>query len=156
MSFLRTWLFGIVATAMTLSILYALVPKGTFLTVAKCTGGLIMLLVVIRPLLALDLEGLHVDYREWERTVQQQTDDYTAANQEEMTAIIQQETAAYISEKAAALGLACHPEVTCALRDGVPFPAEVTMDIPKNAALARIIAEDLAIGTDCQHWRERE
>lgn len=30
------------------------------------------------------------------------------------------------------------------------------MDIPKNAALARIIAEDLAIGTDCQHWRETE
>ena len=156
MSFFRTWLFGIVAAAMALSVLYALVPKGTFLTVAKCTGGLIMLLVVIRPLLALDLAGLHVDYREWERTVQQQTDDYTAANQQEMAAIIQQETAAYISEKAAALGLTCHPEVTCALRDGVPFPAEVTMDIPKNAALARIIVEDLAIGTDCQHWRERE
>ena len=156
MSFLRTWLFGIVATAMALSILYALVPKGTFLTVAKCTGGLIMLLVVIRPLLALDLEGLHVDYREWERTVQQQTDDYTAANQEEMTAIIQQETAAYIAEKAAELGLTCHPEVTCQLRDGVPFPAAVTMDIPRDAALARLIAEDLGIDEDHQSWRETE
>ena len=156
MSFFRTWLFGIVAAAMALSILYALVPKGTFLTVAKCTGGLIMLLVVIRPLLALDLGGLHVDYREWERTVQQQTDDYTAANQEEMAAIIQQETAAYISEKAAALGLACHPEVACQLRDGVPFPAEVTMDIPKDAALARLIAEDLGIDEEHQNWRETE
>ena len=156
MSVFRTWLFGIVAAAMVLSILYALLPKGALLTVAKCTGGLIMLLVVIRPLLALNLTGVHTDYEAWQRTIQQQTDDYADANRQEMAAIIQQETAAYISEKAAALGLACHPEVTCALRDGAPFPAEVTMDIPKNAALARIIAEDLAIGTDCQHWRERE
>ena len=156
MSFFRTWLFGIVATAMALSILYALVPKGTFLTVAKCTGGLIMLLVVIRPLLALDLEGLHVDYQEWERTIQQQTDDYTAAKQQEIEAIIQQETAAYISEKAAGLGLSCSPEVTCQLQDGVPFPAEVRMDIPKNAALSRIIAADLGIDEAHQRWRETE
>ena len=156
MSVFRTWLFGIVAAAMVLSILYALIPKGALLTIAKCTGGLVMLLVVLRPLLTLDMDSLRWQYEAWEGAIQQQTEAYTDANRQEMAAIIQQDTAAYISEKAAALGLACHPEVTCALRDGVPFPAEVTMDIPKNAALARIIAEDLAIGTDCQHWRERE
>ena len=68
MSVFRTWLFGIVAAAMVLSILYALLPKGALLTVAKCTGGLIMLLVVIRPLLALDLTGVHTDYEAWQRT----------------------------------------------------------------------------------------
>ena len=52
MSLLKTWLFGVIAAAMALSILYALVPKGALLTIAKCTGGLIMLLVVVRPLLA--------------------------------------------------------------------------------------------------------
>ena len=117
MTLFRTWLFGIVAAAMALALLYALVPKGALLTVAKCTGGLIMLLVVIRPLLALDLNGLQVGYEEWERTIQQQTDDYTAANQQEMEVIIQQETAAYISKKAAELGLTCSPEVTCQLQD---------------------------------------
>ena len=109
MSVFRTWLFGIVAAAMVLSILYALLPKGALLTVARCTGGLIMLLVVIRPLLALDLTGVHTDYEAWQRTIQQQTDDYADANRQEMAAIIQQETAAYISEKAAALGLTCCP-----------------------------------------------
>ena len=156
MSLFRTWLFGIVAAAMALALLYALVPKGALLTVAKCTGGLIMLLVVLRPLLALDLDGLHVSYEEWERTVQQQTDDYTAANRQEMETIIQQETAAYISEKAAALGLTCRPEVTCRLQDGVPFPAEVTMDIPKNTVLSEIIAADLGIDEAHQRWRETE
>ena len=156
MSLFRTWLFGIVAAAMALALLYALVPKGALLTVAKCTGGLIMLLVVIRPLLALDLNGLQVGYEEWERTIQQQTDDYTAANQQEMEVIIQQETVAYISEKAAELGLTCSPEVTCQERDGVPFPVEVTLDIPRSPALAEVIETDLGIDEDCQHWQETE
>ena len=156
MSLFRTWLFGIVAAAMALALLYALVPKGALLTVAKCTGGLIMLLVVIRPLLALDLDGLQVGYEEWERTIQQQTDDYTAANQQEMETIIQQETAAYISKKAAELGLTCRPEVTCQLQDGVPFPAEVAMDIPKNTALSEIISADLGIDEAHQRWWETE
>ena len=156
MSLFRTWLFGIVAAAMALALLYALVPKGALLTVAKCTGGLIMLLVVIRPLLALDLNGLQVGYEEWERTIQQQTDDYTAANQQEMEVIIQQETAAYISEKAAQLGLTCQPEVICQLRDGVPFPVEVVLDIPEDSGLAQLIADDLGIDRAHQHWRETE
>lgn len=156
MSVFRTWLFGIVAAAMVLSILYALIPKGALLTIAKCTGGLVMLLVVLRPLLTLDMDSLRWQYEAWEGTIQQQTEAYTDANRQEMAAIIQQETAAYISEKAAALGLTCHPEVVCQERDGVPFPVEVTLDIPRNPALAEVIGTDLGIGEDCQHWQETE
>ena len=61
-----------------------------------------------------------------------------------------------MNEKAAELGLTCSPEVTCQLQDGVPFPVEVTMDIPKNAALSRIIAADLGIDEAHQRWRETE
>lgn len=155
MSLLKTWLFGVIAAAMALSILYALVPKGALLTIAKCTGGLIMLLVVVRPLLALDPAALHIRYEEWDRLIGQQTEAYTAENQQKMEAIIQKETAAYIG-KAAALGLSCNPEVTCRQQDGVPFPAEVTLDIPKNAALSKIIAADLDIGEEAQHWLAAE
>ena len=156
MSLLKTWLFGVIAAAMALSILYALVPKGALLTIAKCTGGLIMLLVVVRPLLALDPAALHIRYEEWDRLIGQQTEAYTAENQQKMEAIIQKETDAYISEKAAALGLSCNPEVTCRQQDGVPFPAEVTLDIPKNAELSKIIAADLDIGEEAQHWLAAE
>lgn len=156
MSVFRTWLFGIVAAAMVLSILYALIPKGALLTIAKCTGGLVMLLVVLRPLLTLDMDSLRWQYEAWEGTIQQQTEAYTDANRQEMAVIIQQETAAYISEKAAALGLTCHPEVTCQERDGVPFPVGVTLDIPRSPALAEVIETDLGIDEDCQHWQETE
>lgn len=156
MSALRTWLMGVVTAAMALSILYALVPKGALLTVARCTGGLILLLVVFRPLLALEPDALALPYDAWQQTIQQQTDDYAAQQQQELTAIIQQETAAYISEKAAALGLTCCPQVTCRLQDGVPLPVEVTLDIPRDEALSALIAADLGIGAAQQHWREAE
>lgn len=156
MSVFRTWLFGIVAAAMALSILYALIPKGALLTIAKCTGGLVMLLVVLRPLLTLDMDSLRWQYEAWESAIQQQTEAYADANRQEMASIIQQETAAYISEKAAALGLTCHPEVVCQERDGVPFPVEVTLDIPRSPALAEVIGTDLGIGENCQHWQETE
>ena len=156
MSVFRTWLFGIVAAAMVLSILYALLPKGALLTIAKCTGGLVLRRGVLRPLLTLDMDSLRWQYEAWEGAIQQQTEAYTDANRQEMAAIIQQETAAYISEKAAALGLTCHPEVVCQERDGVPFPVEVTLDIPRNPALAEVLGTDLGIGEDCQHWQETE
>lgn len=156
MSIFRTWLFGIMAASMALSILYALVPKGALLTIAKCTGGLVLLLVLLRPLLTLAPGELHLQYEEWEQTIQQQTETYTAANQQEMETLIQEETAAYISEKAAQLGLTCHPEVICQIRDGVPFPVEVTLDIPKNTALSQVIKSDLGIDEAYQRWQETE
>lgn len=156
MNVFRTWLFGVIAAAMALSVLYALVPKGALLTITKCAGGLVLLLVVVRPLLTLDPELLHLRYEEWEQTIQQETDAYTAANQTEMESIIQQEAAAYISEKAAQLGLTCHPMVDCQIQDGVPFPAEVSLDIPKNAALGEIIAADLGISEAHQRWQGTE
>ncbi len=154
MSVLKMWLLGIVAAAMALSILYALLPKGALLTVAKCTGGLIMLLVVLRPLLSLELADAMPDYQQWQQIIQQQTDDYTAANQQQMETVIQNETEAYIQEKAAQLGLDCHVQVVCQLREGVPFPAEVVLDMPRNAALSQWLAEELAIDETHQRWRE--
>ena len=41
-------------------------------------------------------------------------------------------------------------------RDGVPFPVEVTLDIPRSPALAEVIETDLGIDEDCQHWQETE
>ena len=152
MSLLKTWLFGVIAAAMALSILYALVPKGALLTIAKCTGGLIMLLVVVRPLLALDPAALHIRYEEWDRLIGQQTEAYTAENQQKMEAIIQKETAAYISEKAAQLGLNCHPRVEVTWRGGVPYPGSVTLDMAENRALSAILEEDLGIPPSEQHW----
>lgn len=61
-------------------------------------------------------------------------------------------TAAYISEKAAQLGLSCHPRVEVTWRDGVPYPGSVTLDMLENRALSAILEEDLGIPPSEQHW----
>ena len=154
MTFFRTWLFGIVAASMVLSVLYALIPKGAILTAAKCAGSLILILVMLRPLVTLRVEDLAVSYDVWEERTAEQTEQLTQDNLSSMEALIEEECSAYISEKAAQLGLTVKAEVLCEVRDGVPFPAEVTLDTPYNEMLSDTIAADLDIPYDKQHWQK--
>lgn len=154
MTFFRTWLFGIVAASMALSILYALLPKGAILTAAKCAGSLILILVMLRPLVTLRVEDLEFSYDVWEEKTTEQTEQLAQDNLSSMEALIEEECSAYISEKAAQLGVTATAEVFCEVRDGVPFPAEVTLNIPYHKTLSDIIAADLDIPYERQHWQE--
>ena len=154
MTFFRTWLFSIVAASMVLSVLYALIPKGAILTAAKCAGSLILILVMLRPLVTLRVEDLEFSYDVWEEKTTEQTEQLAQDNLSSMEARIEEECSAYISEKAAQLGLTVKAEVLCEVRDGVPFPAEVTLDTPYNEMLSHTIATDLDIPYERQHWQE--
>ena len=108
---IRQWLLGILAAAMGLSLLYALLPKGAVRAAAKATGGLILLLAVLGPAAGLDLSDLTVRYEDLSRDMEQQAETYRREGQAQLELGIRQRTAAYISEKAAQLGLSCHPRV---------------------------------------------
>ncbi len=156
MTFFSSWLFGIVAASMALSLVYAMVPKGAILSTAKCAGGLILILVMLRPLLALRAEEFSISYEKWEGELAAQTENLAEENLREMEALIEGEVGAYISEKGLQLGLTVRPEVYCEVRDGVPFPAEVYLDIPYHGALSQCISEELDIGPERQIWLETE
>lgn len=154
MSAIRTWLLGVFAAAAALSILYSLLPKGKFTVIARYTGGLVLLLVLLRPLLGLDTEDLRRRYDQWTEEVRATNETAQQENTDALASLIADKTGAYIQKKAAGLGLDCHAEVTCEVRDGTPFPASVWLDIPRSAALETVIAEDLDIAKDHQFWRE--
>ena len=156
MNFFRSWLFGIVAASMALSLVYAMVPKGAILSAAKCAGGLILILVMLRPLLNLRAEEFTVSYDRWEGELSVQTEALAEENLQEMEALIEEEVRAYISEKGQHLGLMVQSQVYCEVRDGVPFPSEVHLDIPYHAVLAQCIYKDLDIGLERQYWLETE
>lgn len=156
MNFFRSWLFGIVAASMALSLVYAMVPKGAILSTAKCAGGLILILVMLRPLLALRAEEFSISYEKWEGELAAQTENLAEENLQEMEALIEEEVRAYISEKGQHLGLMVQSQVYCEVRDGVPFPSEVHLDIPYHAELAQCIYKDLDIGLERQYWLETE
>lgn len=156
MTFFNGWLFGIVAASIALSLVYAMVPKGAILSAAKCAGSLILILVMLRPLLSLRSEEFSVSYEKWEGELAAQTEDLAQENLQEMEALIEGEVRAYISEKGIQLGLTVLPEVYCEVRDGVPFPGEVHLDIPYHGELSQCISEELAIGPERQYWQKTE
>ncbi len=156
MSFFSSWLFGIVAASMALSLVFAMVPKGAILSAAKCAGSLILILVILRPLLSLRAEDFTVSYDTWEGEIAVRAETVTEENLREMEALIEGEAGAYISEKGLQLGLTVLPEVYCEVREGVPFPAEVHLDIPYHAELSQSISEELDISPERQVWLETE
>lgn len=151
---LRTWLLGIIAAGMVVGILYALLPRGRTKTIAHAAGGVVLLLVIVQPLVGLDLAELALRYDDFEQQIQELTEEYRRTGNAEMAALIADKTAAYISSKGDAMGLFCTAQVETELRDGIPWPSEVTLDIPRNEALAVWLSTDLAISDEHQHWHE--
>ena len=58
MSFLREWLLGVTAAALAVALAQALTPEGTVKKLLRITGGLVLLLAVVRPLKGLVPEVL--------------------------------------------------------------------------------------------------
>ena len=98
------------------------------------------------------LAVLAVRYEDLSRDMEQQAETYRREGQAQLELGIRQRTAAYISEKAAQLGLSCHPRVEVTWRGGVPYPGSVTLDMAENRALSAILEEDLGIPPSEQHW----
>lgn len=151
-TWLREWLTGLIAAAMVLSLLYALVPKGTMHAIIRFGGGLILLLAVLRPLLRINVEELRTHYRTYQQEIDQQIHIYQEESQTQMTSIIEEEMAAYISKKADEMGFACEVQVETELRDGIPIPCGVSLNIPYNVSLSRWITEELGISEEKQNW----
>ena len=68
MAFLRQWLLGVVSCAFLVSLLDQLTPEGSVRKLARFSGGLVLILCMLRPLgtaepweLALDLDGFSAD-----------------------------------------------------------------------------------------------
>lgn len=127
-------------------------PRGRCGPPPRPPGGLILLLAVLGPAAGLDLSDLTVRYEDLSRDMEQQAETYRREGQAQLELGIRQRTAAYISEKAAQLGLSCHPRVEVTWRGGVPYPGSVTLDMAENRALSAILEEDLGIPPSEQHW----
>ncbi len=148
----RTWLLGIVASALILAVIDSLVPSGKLRTAVKLVGGLVLLMAVLGPLGRVDLDW-DTSYADCAGLIQAQIDDYLAENRNRTAEIIVERVEAYISDKGNERGLVCHPSVTTRLEDGVPFPDTVVMDIPLDDGLASCIAADLGIPRERQIWQ---
>lgn len=154
---LRDWLLGIIAAGLLVSVLYALLPRGRMQTVARGIGGVILLLVILRPVMGWEWEDVSLSsYEDCRRELETLTEEYRQSADRELAALIEEKTAAYIASRGSDLGAPCTARVETALRDGVPYPVSVTLDIPRHEALSAWLTQELEIGEAYQHWRTEE
>ena len=157
MGALREWLTSLVAVSMLLSVARTLVPEGSIRKISSFTGGLILLVVLLRPLLGADLSRLDLHLEDYERAIGQRQEELASAGEAELAGIIEERIAAYISDKADTLGLAVKVQVeTKPAGDGVPVPWRAELWGPRSPALATYMEEELGIPGERQVWHEGE
>ena len=153
----RIWLIGLMAVSLILTVLSTLLPEGSIKKIAGVTGGLVLLLTILRGVSRLDLAGLRLSYDDCAQEIDRQMESYRLQSSRDMESLIQARCGAYISEQAQSLGLSCTPQVQTAwTEEDIPVPTGVILDIPYHAELGEIIERNLGIKAEKQVWSTSE
>ncbi len=150
----RVWIISLMTVSAVLTILSTLLPEGAVKKIAGVTGGLVLLLTILRGISSLELKGFRLSYDQCARQIDRQMETYRLQSSRNLESLIQERCAAYISEQAQSFGLECSPQVeTRWTDDNIPVPTAVKMDIAYHGELSRIIEENLGIGAEGQTWQ---
>lgn len=152
----RTWLTSVVLVSVLLSAVQTLIPPGSVRKAANFTGGLILLLVLLRPVLGTNLDRLEVDFSDYQTAVEERQSELAGERTEAMASIIAERTEAYIWDKAGELGV----DVTTRVKtrtggDGIPVPWSVELTGDRSQALSSYLETELGIPAERQVWHER-
>ena len=157
---IRQWLVGITCAAMIAALAEGLAPPGAVRKVGRFTGGLVLLIAVLKPIAAVDGEALGRTLAEYRLDLSAYSTQLEEENSARMKSIIEEQAAAYIVDKAASLGLSCQVQVEAGESGAWPIPWSVTVtgDLDEGAreTLTRQIQEDFAIPAERQVYRERD
>lgn len=154
---LREWLLGITGAAMILALADSLMPDGTVKKVGKLAGGLLLIVVTLRPVLGLDYEAMAATLANYRFETEEYNNSLEIENDRLKKIIIEDRTGAYIQDKAAELGIHCSVDVTCHIdEEGMIYPksvvicGELTPDEMED--LAHLIEGEVAIPMENQKY----
>lgn len=154
MTIIRTWLLSVTVSAMVIAVAEALMPEGSVKKVGRLTGGLILILGLVQPLVRLDYDDLY----DLVNSLPAGSIRQEALMEESSQALktgIEQELASYIVDKAAQLGATCGAAVKCRLgEDGIPVPERVTVSGAltgaQKEALSAYLEKELGLPREAQ------
>lgn len=145
MSALRDWMLSLTAGALALSLMRALMPRDAAGKVGELAIGLVMVVLLLRPLTNLSPDWL-VDSLEAQLTsAQAYPEELQAANDSYLESVMSRRCEEYIVSQGAALGLTVDATVECLWRSGCPIPARVILTGESSDELERIIMEELGV-----------
>ena len=154
---IRSYLLSVSAAAVLLALVQSVLPKNAVRRVAAFSGGLLLMLAVLSPLVqikAYELEQMLGQLHPDTKAVQQQAE---TAVRESLEVLIKQKCEAYILDKAEQLGLTLRVEVNLSDDGEYPEPEQVVLigsaSSLQQQTLRDIIADDLGIPYERQEWR---
>lgn len=152
MSALGTWLLRVTACAVLVSLAGQLAPDGTMKKITRFTGGILLMLTMLSPLLRFDPAAPEAGISAYREAVAQLETELAEERDDALAARIAEETGAYIESKADELGLRVRAEVTVEKRSGAFRPASAVLYGAENAALRELIERELGIAEEDQLW----
>ena len=162
-SVLHNWLVGLTCAAMIVALAEGLTPPGAVKKIGRLTGGLVLLLALVQPVLSLDEETLSSALARYRAELSAYDSALEEENEILMKGIIAEQSGAYILDKAASLGITVPLEVeveTMPVEGGYPVPYSVTvrgsLTQEEQAALAQQITAGFSIPEDRQYYESGE
>ena len=148
----REWIQSIVMVAMLLSVGQAMIPEGQIRKIFSFTGGLVLIVVLIQPVLGLEVGVLMEPLEEYEQQVSAQTEEIEKTVRAEQEAIIEQNLEAYISDKTDTLeeGETVRIRAETAEDGTVILSAELVGQ--PSESLAEYLEQELGIPRERQVW----
>lgn len=156
MDVIRQWLLGITCAAMVAALAESLTPTGTIRKIGRLTGGLVLLVAMLQPLLSLDQDALTRALTEYRLELSSYSGELEEENRTLMKNIIEERSDAYIQDKAESLGIDCQISVEVGEEGDWPVPESVTvfgaLTEGEQAELTRAIETDFAIPAERQYY----
>lgn len=152
----RGYLISVIAVCMITVIADVLIQKSSLRRIVRLIGGILVLLVAIRPLLSLDMGQISSYLEQISSSYDFDTEKIKGDQDELLRAHIKRTAETYIEDKASELGGIVQAEIV--LSDGeYPIPQKVTLTgtlSPEQVqTLSAYIETALDIPTARQEWR---
>ena len=154
---IRQWLLGITCVALVAALAESLTPPGAVRKVGRLTGGLVLLIAMLHPLMALDQDALTRALTEYRLELSTYSDELEEENRSLMKGIIEERSNAYIQDKAEEMGIQCQISVEVGEEVDWPVPESVTvfgsLSEEQQAELTQAIEVDFAIPAERQSYQ---
>jgi len=157
MSIFGKYLLSVAAAAMLVNVCLELSGNGKTKKTVQFTGGLILVLCILTPVLKMEADQLARSIAKIKVDAVEAHSDFEMKNNEFISKLIKEQTVAYILDKADEWNLSLEIEVTMSEEEGYPYPVGVCISghVPdaERRRLSEIIASDLGIPKERQVWK---
>ena len=151
---LRFWLIALVATAFLITAAERLTPEGGAKKILRFASGLLLLIVLLRPLTGEFTTELQPSLRYFQDETERLKEEYTAENRSRTETLIREKTDSYIETRAAELGLSLEAETKLHWTGEVPEIEGVLLRGSRNDGFGKAIASALGIDEGKVRWEE--